>query len=230
MGAPDYVTMMASLPALPPFLGAKRPPINRVRLEGRLRQLRPEHRAELDRLGALLSWRRLPMAETDADLAAEARRTIPALSSETLRLVARDRMELRTVVAALRRRHAGEDAPPWDAAWGYGRFTERLRAGWREPEFGLARAFPWLPAARVALEKGEAAELERLLLEAVWRNLSRHAEGHAFDYEAAALYALKWALVDRWAVYDADHAAARFRRMTADALAAAPDPVAGEAA
>lgn len=225
--AEDYVALMASLPALGPFLGARRPPINRVRLEGRLAMLRPEHRAELDALAALLTWRRLPMETADADLVGRARTLIPALSSETLRCVARDRLELRTAVAALRRRAAGQGPPEPAAVWGYGRHVARIRAAWAEPDFGLSRAFPWLPAARAALDRGDSAALERLLLETVWTDLARHGLGHHFDFEAVAIYALKWSLVERWSVYDADHAAARFRQMTRAALGAAPDPFAG---
>jgi hypothetical protein len=53
--------------------------------------------------------------------------------------------------------------------WGYGRFVERIRANWREPGLGVERAFPWVLSARDKLEKGDAAGLERILLEAAWR-------------------------------------------------------------
>lgn len=228
--AEEYVTLMASLPALGPLLAARRPPINRVRLEARLRMLKPEHREELTRLGALLSWRALPLETTDAALVARARAVIPRLSSQTLQVVARDRMELRTLVAALRRRHAGEEAPREDDGWGYGRHLRTIRANWREPEFGLARAFPWLREGQEKLASGDSAGFERLILGAVWDGLSRHALHHHFDYEAVALYALRWRLVERWTAYDSEHAARRFRAMTAAALAAAPDPFAEQSA
>jgi hypothetical protein len=225
--ADEYLTLMASLPALGPLLAARRPPINRVRLEARMKMLKPEHRAELLRLESLLAWRALPLETTDAEQVARARALIPALSRPALRGAAQDRMELRTVLAALRRRAAGEDAPR-EADWGYGRHARAIAANWREPDFGLARAYPWLREAQEMLAKGESASLERLILGVVWEGLSRRALGHFFDYEAVALYALRWRLVERWTAYDAQHAAARFRALTAAALAAAPDPFAGD--
>ena len=104
MPGEHYITLMASLPALGPMLAAKHAPINRVRLETRLRQLRPDDLKQLHAVGDLLAWHRLPISGTDDQLVRRARRVIPALESETLAHLARNRMELRTLVAALRRR------------------------------------------------------------------------------------------------------------------------------
>jgi len=218
-----YITLVASLPALGPVLSAKHPPINRVRLQARFRMLEPEHRAELLALADLLAWSRLPLAGTDAALVARARRLVPALSSPTLATVARDRLELRTLVAALRRRHAGEEAPPRGQAWGYSRYLKRIEANWRDPSFGVGRIYPWLAEARTKLEKGDAAGLERILLEEAWRQAALRAVGHDFDYEAVALYMIRWSLLERWTRYDAEAAAARFGALVEQALETAPD-------
>lgn len=222
MSRDEYVTLMASLPALGPILAARHPPINTVRLEARLSMLRPEHRAELAALSGLLAWRHQALDGTDSGLVARARRVIPRLSSPTLAGLARERLELRTVVAALRRRHAGQEAPPEGIAWGYGRFVRRIRDNWQEPGLGVARAFPWVLAAKEKLEAGEATALERILLEAAWRQAERRAVGHAFDFEAVALYAVRWKLLERWTRYDAEGATARFRRLAGEALDALP--------
>lgn len=221
MTVAPYVTLMASLPALGPILAAKRPPIARVRLEARLGMLAPEDRAELDALTGLLAWRRMPLGTGDGEFVARARRVIPSLGSPTLAAVARERLELRTAVAALRRRHAGEDAPRGDD-WGYGRFTARIRANWREPDLGLARPFPWIARARTALETGAAADLERILIETAWRQAARRAVGHDFDFEAVALYTVRWMLLERWTRYDPQAAAARFRALASAAAADLP--------
>ena len=68
MAQDEYVTLMASLPALGPMLVARHAPINRVRLEARLKQLRPEHLAELTTVAELLAWSRLPLTGTDDEL------------------------------------------------------------------------------------------------------------------------------------------------------------------
>jgi len=221
MAQVEYVTLMASLPPLGPMLAAKHAPINEIRLQARLTHLRPEHMAQLTAVADLLAWRRLPLAGTDAEIVRQARSAIPALSSPTLAAVVRDRMEMRTLVSALRRRHAGQDAPPADADWGYGRFVRRIASAWREADFGLARSFPWVHPARDCLEKQDAQGLERILLEQAWRLADLVAGGHTFNFEAVALYLIRWNLLYRWTQYDAEAAAARFGELVDDALGSA---------
>jgi hypothetical protein len=223
MAGLDYVTLMASLPALGTILAAKTPPINRVRLEARLKSmLRPEHLAEIEAAADVLAWPRLPLSTTDAEFVKKAQKVIPKIQNETLRRLVRDMIELRTVIAALRRRHAGQDAPPEGEVWGYGRYVERIRANWREPGFGLEQVIKWLLPAKEKIEKADAAGLERILLEAAWRHADRLIGAHDFDFEAVALYVLRWAILDRWTRYDAEAAAARFGALLAEALDAAP--------
>ncbi|MEM9782571.1 MAG: hypothetical protein AAF899_08860 [Pseudomonadota bacterium] len=218
-----YVTLVSSLPALGPVLSAKHPPINRVQLQRRLRLLSAEHRGELKAIADLLSWARLPLLGTDAALVARAERLIPRISSPTLQALARDRLEFRTLIAALRRRQAGQDSPPRregrGEAWGYSRHLRRIEANWRDPTLGVGRIYPWLADARARLEAGDAQGLERILLEESWRQTERHAIGHEFDYEAVAIYVIKWNLLDRWTRYDAEAAAARFASLVDAALA-----------
>lgn len=223
MGGIEYVQLVASLPALGPILAARTAPINRVRLQARLqRMLRPEHFAEIQAAASLLAWERQAMLTTDADFVSKAQKVIPTLKSETLRGLVHDQLEQRTVLAALRRRHAGQDAPAAGEIWGYGRYVDRIRAHWREPGFGLGQSLNWLLPAKDKLDKSDAAGLERILLEAAWRQADRLVGAHDFDFEAIALYVLRWDLLDRWTRYDAEAAAARFDTLVADALSAAP--------
>jgi hypothetical protein len=223
MGKVEYVQLMASLPALGPILAAKIAPINRVRLEARLqRMLRPEHFAEIQAAASLLAWPRQTLLTTDADFVRKARKVIPTLASETVRQLVHDQLEQRTVLAALRHRHAGQEAPAAGEIWGYGRYVDRIRANWREPGFGLGQSLKWVLPAKDMLDKSDAAGLERILLEAAWRQADRLVGAHDFDFEAVALYVLRWDLLDRWTRYDAEAAAARFGALVADALNAAP--------
>ncbi|MEM6486737.1 MAG: hypothetical protein AAF677_00470 [Pseudomonadota bacterium] len=222
MSRDAYVTLMASLPALGPVLSAKHAPINRVALQKRLRMLRPEHRAELKSIADLLSWARLPLLGSDAALVARARRLVPTVSAPDLAALVRHRLEMRTLVAALRRRQAGQDRPPQGEAWGYSRHLGRIEANWRDPDFGVGRIHPWLAEARTLLEKQDPQGVERILLEEAWRKAERHAIGHDFDYEAVAIYVIRWNLLDRWTRYDAEAAAARFGALVDAALADAP--------
>lgn len=205
-----YVMLMASLPAIGPLLSDKAPPINRTRLFERLDMLAPEDRAELDSLISIVSWAALDPAEDDAAFLERAERIINSVRGEDLRRAARDRLEIRTLIAALRRRHAGEDAPAGSLRWGYGRFVEVIRANWGAPDFGVGRAFPWVLAAKDRLEAGDIVGLERIVLEAAWNSGTRSELGHAFDYEAVVFYVLRWSLNERWSRYDPDAAGTRF--------------------
>lgn len=217
-----YVTLVASLPAIG-LLSEKAPPITRARLEERLRALSPEDRAEISAIGRTLSWEAMDLAAPEPELLARAGRTIAGLRHADLRGALRDRLEIRTLIAALRRRARGEAAPAADGpAWGFGPYVERIRAGWALPDFGLGRVFPWASRARELLEAGDHVGMERLALEQAWRAVLRREEGHSFDFEAVAFYVMRWNMADRWSRYDADAAAARFQEMLDAALAPAP--------
>lgn len=217
--APPYVMLLASLPALGPLLSDRAPPISEARLERRLGELAPEDRAELERLRSLGSWMRLDLAEDEAAFLARARAVIDGVRSEPIRAVARDRLEIRTLLAALRRRHAGAEAPAVGTPWGYGRFVETIRTNWGAPDFGVGHAFPWILRAKERLESGDRASLERLVLEAAWAAGERHLALHTFDFEAVVHYVLRWSLEDRWSRYDAEAAALRFAELLDEALA-----------
>lgn len=218
---------MSSLPALGPVLQARHVPINRARLERRLTQLAPHHRAELNALARLLAWSRLPLLEADSALVRRARTFVPTLSSSALADIARDRLEMRTLIAALRHRHAGAERAPEGRDWGYGRFLSKIAANWREPNFGVERAFPFIRPAREALEKGDVQRVERIFLETAWNQVDRVAASHVFDYDAVAFYVIRWHLLERWTRYDAEAATRRFNTMVGHALADASDRLTG---
>jgi hypothetical protein len=217
-----YVTLMASLPAIG-LLAEKALPINRARLAERLKALAPEDRALVDLVRSIMSWETIATGDDDAAYLGRAATVLAEVDSAPIRAAIEERLELRTLLAALRRRRDGEEAPPADAAWGFGRHLRRIRANWSLPDFGLAAEFPWLPRANECLEKDETAELERLILEVAWEAIAKRAVGHEFDREAVAFYLMRWALADRWACYDADAAAVRFGEMLEAAVAGAVD-------
>lgn len=216
--AEPYVMLMASLPAIR-LLGEKSLPINAARLTERLKLLTPEDREELRQLNEILSWNRVDTTDDDSAFVARAERTLAATRSETLKTVIRERLEIRTVIAALRRRHDGEAAPGPDVDWGIGRYVATIRQNWNAPDFGVGRFFPWVLSAKDKLETGDWTGLERLVLDVSWAAVARQEFGHEFDLEAVALYLLRWMMADRWARYDADAAAVRFQALLDEALA-----------
>jgi len=233
MAAPRYITLCASLPALGPILAARTPPINRARLTARLRGgLSEQDLSQLQGMARVISWEGAARNSLDDAAVAEARRVIADVESPTLAAYLGARMELRTAIAALRRRAAGQGPPGPSARWGHGRYLRRMRARWGEPDFGVGRAFPWIVAADRALSAGDAARMERIVLDAAWRQAERFAAPRRFDFEAVALYVARWALLERWTRYDAVAARARFAALLAAAAAPTvpPDPAKTEAA
>ena len=219
MGDPNQYTMlMASLPYHGALFAAKRTPINRIKLDARLRVLAPEHRRILDLIEDTLLWYRLPLGLEEAEILARDRKAMAEIESETLRQVIRDRLELRTCMAALRRRFAGEAAAPAGRDWGYGRWLNHIARNWSEPGFRLEGAFPWLREADRLLRDGDTLGLERLVLAALWQSLGRHTAAHEFDFEAVVIYVLRWNVIDRWTRYDSAAAVRRFTGLVESAL------------
>jgi hypothetical protein len=214
----DYAMLVTSLPYHGPLFGARQAPLSRIRLRQRQRLLDDRDRACLRVVADLLEWSRQGMERSDTEIIARARVEVPGLDNAFARDLVVWRLELRTVVAALRRRHRGLAAPAGDDNWGFGRWQKHIRRYWNEPLFRLERVYPWLAEARTLLENGDALGLERLLLTAVWEHLERVADGHHFDFEAVLIYSMRWDLVARWTGYSAEAARVRFEAMVREGL------------
>ena len=204
---------MSALPHLGNLFGTKQTPISRLKLEARLKMLREEDALLLRRIEELVHWSYLPMERSDAEIAASAKSFFEQVSNPTLRAAVESRLELHTVVAALRLRQRGESAPSPGTSWGYGRWVNYIERHWSEPGFRLEGAFPWVLEANRLLSTNESVALERLLFEVVWDKLGRLGEGHYFDFEAVVLYVLRWNLADRWSRYQGEAAVQRFRTL-----------------
>ena len=219
MSDPDaYVMLMSSLPSPEALFLAKQPPLSRLRLDQRLRVLEPEDAETLNLVEDALQWARLPISLTEEAVVARAREALERIDNEVLRQVIEERLEIRTVVAALRRRHRGESAPAPGVCWGIGRWVDHIPRNWTEASFRLDRVFPWLREADRLMQVGDTEGLERLLLQQAWKRLARLSGEHEFDFEAVVIYVLKWNIVDRWSGYNGEAAMRRFKEMVDAAL------------
>ena len=222
-----YTMLISGLPRPEALFRAKRPPLSRLKLDRRLRVLAPEDAEVLRLVEQVLTWRRLPITLTDAQIVARAKAVMERIGNETLRLIIRDRLEIRTCMVALRRRHRGEPAPAPGTLWGYGRWVSHIARNWGETRFRLERVFPWLRDAERLLTAGDSMALHRLILEQAWKNLARHSGEHEFDFEAVVIYALKWDIVDRGVRRDSEAAAQRLEELTEAGLGDHADLFAG---
>ncbi len=209
-----YYTLIASLPHLPPHFDVERPPITWPRLEQRLKLLREEDVIVLERLTNFLAWDRQPLDRTDEDVVGEYDRLMSVLQNRLVIDIVNHRMDVRTIVSALRRKREGMGPPI-----GVGRLVEPIRRNWQRPFFQLQRRHPWVEEFANRMSAGEAAEAERLLFEVTWKTWSRMAaEVFPFSFEAVLLYIARWAIVDRWTSRDSEKGRVRFEQLIEETL------------
>ena len=218
MGEPLYITLMSSLPYHGDLFGARQTPLSRFQLNKRLAWLRPDHAETLRSMEDIMRWRRLELGMSDAEYLERADRVVDSLDVPLLEAVVRNRLEARTLIAALRMRRAGRPAPGPGQRWGYGRWLGVIARHWSEADFGLGRVYPWVAEASRKLEKGDVLGVDRLFMNHSWEEMSRLGAGHYFDFEAVAIYVLRWDLIDRWVQYDADAAGTRIVELANECL------------
>ena len=119
-----YIALMCSLPGSERLFVARQPPLSRIRLDRRLTALSPEDSKVLKILEHALSWNAYDMDVTDAQAIQRCKQAMLDIPQPTLRKLFTERMELRSVVAALRLRKRGEPAP--SDPFGVGRWSRHI--------------------------------------------------------------------------------------------------------
>jgi hypothetical protein len=211
-----YYTLVASLPRLVHFERAEWLPLSRKQLDQRLSMLVPEDAVQLRLSEALVQWQRQPITRTTQEMLRGYRLVMEHASQPCLREFVDLRMSQRTALVALRRRRRGMGPPAPGETWGVGPWVRRIEAHWDSADLGLGDIFGWIDEARGLLEAGNATGFERLLMDAVWRQLSRIADRQPFGFEQVLAFVFKWDIVQRWLSYDADAAKTRFRELIAE--------------
>ena len=215
---PQYYTLIASLPALPRFERAQRLPINEVRLAERLSMLEANDRAVVERTASFLAWQRQPVERTDAEVVGSFREMLDWTSSHpVLRHMIEYRMNERTVMAALRRRHRGMPAPAAGEAWGVGPWVRHIAQHWEEPDFRLFPIFPWISQARQHLVAGESLLLERLLMGVIWDRVDLLTPD-MFAFDTVLAYLFKWDILRRWLACNREAAQTRFETLVTEVI------------
>jgi hypothetical protein len=206
-----YYQLVASLPALPYFRRARLLPMSRRRLEDRLEFLHEEDLAELTRTEGLVSWHRQPVTRTTEEITEMYDELMATTRNRALRSIVEFRMDMRTVIVALRLKRLRRGVP--SGRWGVGRHARMIESRWADPEFGLAAVFPWIPKVQELLDQGDAMGLEGLLMDQSWKRLSQIADCHPFGFEQVFAFVFKWDILHRWLSYDAGKARERFEEL-----------------
>jgi hypothetical protein len=91
-----------------------------------------------------------------------------------------------------------------------------IKSGWDRSDLGLGHLLPWIAEADQHLASGNALELERLLMGAVWTRLGRIAERSPFGFEPVIAFVFRWDILQRWLSYDAAQGKIRFQELVAE--------------
>lgn len=209
--ATRYYQLVSALPPVPYFRRAGRLPMSRRRLDQRLGLLDPLDREDLLLADALLAWSRQPVSRTTVELADAYDRAMTRIRNEALKRILGFRMNMRTVLVALRLRRRGEGPP--DGLWGLGPYVRMIESRWGDPAFGLVAVFPWAPEAATYLDRGDAMELEGLLMDQSWKRLTQEAEQAPFGFEQVFEFVFKLDILARWLSYDAKEARGSFEQL-----------------
>lgn len=209
----DYYTVVASLPHVPYFAAAQRLPLSRLRLEQRLRMLEADETRQIFQAEFLVGWR-LPAGKPGGgNIAAHYKNVLQSITEPMLREFVDYRLDIQTVVAALRLRQAGRDPQPYSGSWGFGRWVKHIETHWEAADFRLGINYPWILEAGNYLAANDAMALDRLLMDTVWRKLSRLDDVNPFGFEAITAFVFKWDILQAWLLRDANAAKQRFQTM-----------------
>jgi hypothetical protein len=212
--AEHYITLVSSLPYLPPFEQAERSPITRLRLNQRLSTLESGDARQLALAEDVASWRMSPARpKTDKEMVLRSRAAMQEISQPALREFIEFRIDQQTILAGLRLRSAVFESSFLEQVNGASRRAGKIASHWDDPDFKLAAVFPWIPEARSFLEAGDACALDKLMLDIIWQRLSRIAESNRFGFEAVFAFVFKWDILQAWLARDAVKAKIRFQEL-----------------
>jgi len=213
--ANSYHMLISSLPALPPRFEVDRLPITLERLQGRLRMLEPADADAINRMLDILAWSRQVVEATDAAVVKRYQDLMQDVTNTLVREVLGVGIDVRMIVAALRRRRHGLGAP----VVGLGDWFGHIRRHFNQPDFGLGHVFPWLLPFDQLLEHEDVLTLYRRMLAETWvyvRNRTRDYD--CFSFEAVVLYIVRWDIIRHWQQLQAERGRAVFEALVTEAM------------
>ncbi len=192
-----YALLMASLTAHEPDLfGHRQAPVSAFQLNKRLAWLSFEHAEQLRAIRRVLDWSEVG-ALSDAAFIQSAQSLLDRMENDFLKTLIAWRLELRTLVAAVRHKHHQPDQAMAAGNLVLTAFGRDILANWRQDDFGLRHRFPWLVEVNRLIRRQHYWALEKFLMNLAWRYYERQSQGHYFDFEAVVIYVLRWELRHR---------------------------------
>jgi Protein of unknown function (DUF2764) len=209
-----YYLLICSLPSLPPRFDVDRLPITLERLQARLRMLEPEDAQTISRMLDILAWSHQFGEATDTAVVKRYGELMQEVTNPLVREVFAVGMDVRMIMAALRRRRHGLGPP----TVGFGQWFEHIRRHFNQPDFRLGHVFPWILPFAHMLEQGNVLTLYRRVLGEIWFYLKKRAEDYDFSFEAVVLYIARWDIIRHWQQLQAERGRAVFEALVTEAL------------
>ena len=210
-----YYMLVSSLPALPARFDVDRLPITLERLQARLRMLEPEDAREISRMLDVLRWSWQFEEAKDAAVAKRYGELMQEITTPLAHEVLAAGMNMRMIVAALRRRRRGLGPP----TVGFGRWFEHIRRHFNQPDFGLGHVIPWLVPFNQLLEQSDVLALYRQVLQETWTYLRKRSQDYDnFSFEAVVLYIARWDIIRHWQQLQAERGRAVFESLVTEAM------------
>ncbi|MDJ0763617.1 MAG: DUF2764 family protein [Myxococcota bacterium] len=212
----QYYMLLSSLPALQRFDLAERLPISRERLTSRMTMLHPEDAELLKRATNFFAWFRQSATLADDAMTVGYQGLAELVEARGLMKLFGLPINLRTIIAALRRRLLGREAPRAGENWGAGPLVPHIVRHYEAADFGLQAVYPWITEVRHHIEAGAARDLEKLMCSLIWKHFDRPYDRGPFGIEALTAYLFKWSVLDQWLSQDRAGALNRFDQLVAE--------------
>jgi len=215
MRSNSYYMLISSLPALPSRFDVERTPITLERLQARLRMLELEDAQEISRMLGVFRWSEQFVEARDTAVVRRYGELMQEIANPLARDVLAAGVNVRMVVASLRRRRHGLGPP----AAGFGRWFEHIRRHFNQPDFGLGHIVSWLIPFNQLLEQGDVLALYRRVLEEMWFYMRKRAQDYdTFSFEAVILYIARWDIIRRWQQLQPERGRAVFEPLVTEAM------------
>lgn len=211
-----YYFLLVSLPNVQRLFSYKQLPIPRHLLDKRLEVLNEKEEEELTYIESIFSENEVPEGETDEEVTRSLEEIIYNVKSPLLRSIVRDIYELRSFIAVLRRRQKGKEYLSREEVFGHfqnQRDRDYIERYWEAPAFKLEPFVSYLPKINKLLDEGESFELEKFIMAMEWEYLTEASRKVYFNFDATAIYVLRWGLINRWIKYNEANPLAEFNKL-----------------
>ncbi len=209
----SYTFLMTSLPTMPARFDVARLPISPAALEERLAKIPDEDLHIVERMRDLFFWDRLGLSLSDEEIIKQYQAFLADTKNEIARQIVSFRMDVRTIVAALRCRRRGMPLPSVPSEW-----MGTIKRHFAEPSLGLGTRFPWIAAVDKHFSEGDVDEADRLLLSIVYEQWSRWAAGRPASFESLLLYVARWDVIHRFVSRNRELGEKRMEQLVTEAI------------